>query len=110
MTVALDNASVEAVARRVVELLRGEDLAEELIDASEVARRFGVDRQWVYQHAQELGAVRLGDGDRPRLRFAPARVADVLTPRPFPLEPKPSPAKRPGRSQRADLLPVGPSK
>jgi hypothetical protein len=50
------------------------------IDAAEVARRYGVDRGWVYAHAEELGALRLGDGPRPRLRFDPARVDAAMTP------------------------------
>jgi hypothetical protein len=81
--VQLDTASVEAVARRVVELLRDEGAigtagAGELLTAAEVARRHGVDRSWVYAHADELGALRLGDGPKPRLRFDPERVRDAL--------------------------------
>jgi hypothetical protein len=40
---------------------------EALIDASEVARITGKTRAWVYDHAGDLGAVRLGSGRRPRL-------------------------------------------
>jgi hypothetical protein len=70
--VKLDSQTVDAIARRVVELLRERERgAGELIDAAELARRLGVDRSWVYTHAIELGAVRLGDGPRPRLRFDP---------------------------------------
>src|SRR4051812_1515497 len=47
----------------------------EWLKASDVAERFGVSRSWVYDHAAELGAVRLGDGQRPRLRFDARRVA-----------------------------------
>ena len=50
----------------------------ELVDASEVARRFGVSRGWVYEHAGELGALRLGGGPRPRLRFELAAVDAAL--------------------------------
>lgn len=52
-----------------------------LIDAGEVARRFAVSAQWARDHADELGAVRLGDGPRPRLRFDPAKVTAALTAR-----------------------------
>jgi hypothetical protein len=34
----------------------------------------GVDREWVYEHADQLGAVRLGEGPRPRLRFEVGRA------------------------------------
>lgn len=47
----------------------------EWLDAKEVAQRLGFDRDWVYEHAEELGATRHGTGPRPRLRF-PAGVVD----------------------------------
>jgi hypothetical protein len=67
----VDPALVEAIARRVVELLGGQTVEPRparLVDAAELARRLGVDRDWVYAHAAQLGAVRLG-GPRGRLRF-----------------------------------------
>jgi hypothetical protein len=77
--IALDAATVEAIARRVVELLERRGLQRrELVDAAELARRFGIERSWVYSHAIELGAVKLGDGPKPRLRFDPQIAARVL--------------------------------
>lgn len=80
-----DAALVEAVARRVVELLRDEGLAApaepRLLDAAEVAERFGVSAEWVRDHADDLGAVRLGDGPRPRLRFDADAVREALSAR-----------------------------
>ena len=77
-----DAELVEAVARRVVELLRESGLdapaRSRLIEAPEAAERLGVSAEWVRDHALELGAVRLGDGPRPRLRFDPERVAEAL--------------------------------
>ena len=70
---------VEAIAQRVAELLRAELIgAERLLTPSEVADRFAVSRAWVYEHASELGAIRLGDGPRGRLRFDGATIADAL--------------------------------
>jgi hypothetical protein len=54
------------------------DWAEALVDAQEIARRTGRSRWWVYEHAGELGAVRLGWGPRPRLAFRPSRVEAYL--------------------------------
>ncbi len=68
----LDAASAEAVARRVVELMRGEgdfSSARGLVDAATLAAELGVERSWVYTHRDELGAIRLGTGAKPRLRF-----------------------------------------
>lgn len=77
-TVHLDRESVEEIAHCVVELLRGESISGELIDAAEVARRFSVSRDYVYQHADDLGAVKLGDGPKARLRFDPDEAAKRL--------------------------------
>ncbi len=49
-----------------------------LVDTREIARRTGRSRWWVYEHAGELGAVRLGSGSRPRLGFWPSRVDEYL--------------------------------
>ena len=42
--------------------------------ARHVAAHYRVDVRFVYQHADELGCVRLGGGARPRLRFDPRAV------------------------------------
>lgn len=49
-----------------------------LLNAAEVAERFAVRPGWVYQHAPDLGAIKLGDGPRARLRFDSARVDEYL--------------------------------
>jgi hypothetical protein len=77
--IRLDPETVERIALRVVELLERRDLQQrELVDAAELARRFGIERSWVYSHAIELGAVKLGNGAKPRLRFDPQIAARVL--------------------------------
>jgi hypothetical protein len=40
-----------------------------LVDAAALAVHLSVDRSYVYEHATELGAIRLGSGPRARLRF-----------------------------------------
>ena len=80
---------VDAIARRVVELLEGSraraDAARPFggagstcLTVSQVAARYRVSRSWVYAHQRELGAMRLGDGPRARLRFDPKVVADAI--------------------------------
>ena len=77
--IKLDSQATEAIARKVVELLEKSGLQErELVDAAELARQFGIERSWVYSHAIELGAVKLGSGPKPRLRFDPHVAARVL--------------------------------
>jgi len=66
---------IDPIARRVVEVLHEQGLvqprpkANAWLDAAELAAQLGVTRTWVYQHADELGARRIGNGPRPRLRF-----------------------------------------
>ncbi len=61
----------DAIAQRIAGLLHDADAptAHRLVSAAEVACELNVGRQWVYEHAEELGALRLGDGPRGRLRF-----------------------------------------
>lgn len=94
VVVRLDEQTVEALATRVADLLANripprqnppgsreaeEGAAGRLLSAAQVAERWGVDRSWVYRHAEQLGAIRLGTGTRPRLRFDPHRVTDYLS-------------------------------
>jgi hypothetical protein len=66
--VPVDDASIEAIARRVAELIAGAG-ERRLVTAGELAERLGVERSWVYANARRLGGVRLGDGPRAQLRF-----------------------------------------
>jgi hypothetical protein len=94
--VRLDDHTIDTLAERVAALIgpsaptptpvqapsgevRGRSLGA-LLSAAEVAARFNVDRDWVYVHADQLGALRLGTGPKPRLRFDPDRVAAYLDP------------------------------
>jgi len=114
--------SVEAVARRVAELLdgvttispRGEispTASTDLVGATEIANRFNVSRAYVYEHATELGAVRLGSGPKARLRFNPDRVLEALSPQPFQTTTdaptRRRGAARPQRRPPTELLPIG---
>ena len=78
--VRLAPESVEALARRLAELLAPSRPAgpRRLLTAAEVSEWWGVERAWVYAHADDLGARRLGAGPRPRLRFDPDDVAERL--------------------------------
>jgi hypothetical protein len=78
----LDPRDVELIATRVAEILSSAESRSgpaRLADAATVAARLGVDRSWVYAHARELGAVRLGSG-RGRLRFDLERAQRAICP------------------------------
>jgi hypothetical protein len=71
--VGLDAVDIERIAERVVGLLAEAERVTPVaparfVDAATFARLLSVDREWVYAHAEQLGAVRLG-GERGRLRF-----------------------------------------
>jgi formaldehyde-activating enzyme involved in methanogenesis len=57
---AVAPAVAQAVTERVLELL-DERQANDIVDAADLARMLGVDRGWVYEHADQLGAIRLGE-------------------------------------------------
>lgn len=98
--VRLADDTIEQLADRVADLLA--DRAPEpssapanpagLLSAAQVSAWWGVDRGWVYQHADQLGAIRLGAGRRPRLRFDPDRVRHAMgQPDRSPTNPAPHP-------------------
>jgi hypothetical protein len=114
----LPTDAVEQIAQRVVELLRlecetiqGNQASQpELIDAEELAQRFGLTRTWVYENAGRLGAVKLSDGPRPRLRFDPRVAAQALQrcsdPLPATEPPLPAPTGRRRAPRDVTLLPI----
>lgn len=114
--------AIEQIAQRVAQLLHPErsthaamdGTAAQLVSADQLARRLGLTRAWVYEHAGELGAITLGDGPRPRLRFDPEVAAQALQARrrhTNPVEPR-QPHVGPGvgrprrRKAPVPLLPV----
>lgn len=86
-----------------------------LVEASVVAEHLSVTRGYVYAHADELGARRLGSGPRARLRFSLAEIDERLSTCTAgrgsgSLEPAPQAASRPRRRRpmgtSAELLPI----
>jgi hypothetical protein len=65
------------VAQQLVDRII-ESRARRLVDAAELASVLGVEREWVYEHQDQLGVIRLGDGRRPRLRFERTRALEAF--------------------------------
>jgi hypothetical protein len=107
--VALSDQQLERLADLIADRLATRNDGE-LIDAGQLATRIGRTREIVYEHAQQLGAVRLGDGPRPRLAFRWPQVLDRLDDRPSPSSPTPpaarTPRSRPAKRTTTELLPV----
>ena len=62
-------AIAEATARRLVEFVGGRGKTFGLVGPRELAEGLGVSLDYVYAHATELGAMRLGSGPKARIRF-----------------------------------------
>ena len=106
---------VKAIARRVVELLeptlgaRGRPRDQELVNAAKLAELLGVSRDYVYDHAEELGAIRLSGRDRARLRFHPDTAkAALAAASQRPQQSSDAPPREPRRPRRPDSRPPTP--
>ena len=62
-------AIAEATAARLSEIVGSGAVTFGLVDARQLAQGLGVSLDFVYSHAGELGAMRLGSGPRARIRF-----------------------------------------
>ena len=107
--------TIERIAQRVVQLLHhepdthddGSPAARDLMDAGQLARHLGLTRAWVYEHAEQLGAIQLGDGPRPRLRFDPQTAMQALDERRRRSEPQPAkPTSRARAARDGDTQPA----
>ncbi len=103
--VQLAPESIEAIAQRVAELI-GHPEPVQFIDAAEVGRRFGVSRDYVYEHAEELGAIEVGEGSRPRLRFDVKKVSERFCSLAGSREPQRDNRSAVRRGSGVELLPI----
>jgi hypothetical protein len=98
----------DRLAERLAPLLTSSapEQPEGLVDAHEIARRMGRSRWWVYEHAGELGAVRLGAGPRARLGFSPERAEAYIQDAADLRAPVPSPLRAHTRRRRTTPTPI----
>ncbi len=84
VAVDLTPQAVEQIAIRVTQLLRHErphvraDSAPVWMTAKELARHLKLNPAWIYEHAQELGAIRTGKGPKARMRFNLETATEAL--------------------------------
>ena len=62
-------AIAEATARKLAEFIGERGKTFGLVGPRELAEDLGVSLDYVYAHATELGAMRLGSGPKARIRF-----------------------------------------
>jgi hypothetical protein len=84
--VDLTPQAVDRVATRMLKLLREDELwgrawrgrESGYMTASELAAYLKLNTGWVYEHAEELGAIRTGQGPKARIRFDVERAIRAL--------------------------------
>ena len=79
VAVDLTPQAVEQVASRVAQMLQrqqqqsaeipGAKEQQGFLNVAQLARHLGLNPAWIYEHADELGAIRIGDGPKARIRF-----------------------------------------
>jgi hypothetical protein len=73
VAVDLTPQAVEQVASRVVQLLHRQQQQTRddfgMLTVSQLAQHLKLNPAWVYEHADELGATRIGHGPKARIRF-----------------------------------------
>ena len=109
---AVEPDDIELLAQRVAELLANQAMESrqmgQLVDAAAVARLLGVSRATVYAKADELGAIRIGNGKRARLRFDPASIVAgrLAASRDRDTTPRRRPSRRRSKRPKSELLPI----
>lgn len=118
MTGRLHPDDIEAIARRVVELQGAQSVPERrrpaMLNVKALAARLGVSPAFVYEHAVELGGVKLSDSPKAPWRFdlerAQAAMDARTAPPPPPQEVRSRPATVPAPSTTPSGIPLLPIK
>lgn len=108
MTGRLHPDDIEAIARRVAELVddRQPSPAGALVDVKALATRLNVSTAFVYEHAVELGGVKLSHSPKAPWRFDLERATAAMQERSTPAPPPPR-ATRQRRPPSVDTTPSG---
>lgn len=113
MSERLHPDDVEAIARRVAELLQPAATAPgALVDVKALASVLGVSKDFIYEHAVELGGVKLAGSPKAPWRFDVERARGAMAERAQPAqEARPLPRRPRARRARAsaagvELLPI----
>jgi hypothetical protein len=112
--ITLADHQLDRLADLIADRLRAEEsprAADGMVDAAALAGHLGTSREWVYRNAVRLGAVRLGAGERGRLRFNldRARAAFATADDPPPATtPSPPRARRRASTTTGSVLKVRP--
>lgn len=120
VAVDLTPQAVEQVANRVAALLQRQQRDQQqartsepagMLTVAELAQHLHLNRAWVYEHADELGAIRVGSGPKARIRFDLHTAKAALRRHqpdggPVPAPPKPRTPRRPQPSPYSPDAPL----
>jgi hypothetical protein len=110
---AIAEAIADVLAERGLVVYAGPSASARVLSACEVSKLLGRSAPWVYAHATELGAIRMGNGPKARIGFDLANIEQWK--RDNQIRP-PQPRKPPNRRRRrntvshtTNLIPYEPS-
>jgi predicted DNA-binding transcriptional regulator AlpA len=108
---AIAEAVADVLAERGLVVYAGPSPSARILKVAEVARLLGRSAAWVYEHAAELGAIRMGSGPRARIGFDVATIEQWKRDHQTPARQTRRPRRQPRRAtvpSSANLLPYEP--
>lgn len=105
---AIAEAIADILAERGLVVYAGPGASARVLNAREVSQLLGRSAPWVYAHATELGAIRMGNGPKARIGFDLATIEQWKRDNQIrPAEPRRAPRRRPRRnsSRATNLIP-----
>ena len=110
---AIAEAVADVLAERGLVVYAGPSASARVLTAREVSKLLGRSAPWVYAHATELGAIRMGNGPKARIGFDLASIEQWKRDNQIhPPEARRPPRRRPRRntlSRATNLIPYEPS-
>ena len=110
---AIAEAIADVLAERGLVVYAGPSASARVLSVREVSKLLGRSAPWVYAHATELGAIRMGNGPKARIGFDLATIEQWKRDNQSrPREARKAPRRRPRRnavSRATNLIPYDPS-
>ena len=110
---AIAEAIADVLSERGLIVYAGPSASARVLSAREVSKLLGRSAPWVYAHATELGAIRMGNGPKARIGFDLTNIEqwkrDNQIRPPEPRKPPPRRTRGTAQSRATNLIPYEPS-